>query len=129
MRVLSSALLAATLFLAASPAYARDVYRCEGGDGVMYTDRPCGHGSVALSLPPEAVSSRTSYVNSRVVTDTGALGLAASPRAVYETMGRPANMNVRLEGITPTERWFYRTPDGLLVVVFQHGRVTRITRE
>jgi hypothetical protein len=47
-----------------------------------------------------------------------------SPRAVYQALGRPVDMSVRIEGIMPVERWWYRTPDGMLTVTFRHGRVT-----
>lgn len=35
------------------PAAAGDIYRCTGGDTVLYTDRPCSDGSTPIVSQPE----------------------------------------------------------------------------
>lgn len=106
------------------PAHA-DVYRCDDHGRVTYADRPCSTGqAVPVVLPPEPVGVS---IASRARGEGAAPILTGmSPRSVYELMGRPTRMVVRLEGIAPAEHWLYRTGDGTLAVTFRYGRVAQV---
>jgi hypothetical protein len=112
-----------------------DVYRCVEAGQVEYTDRPCATATlVAMDGSPRALGV-ASVRGASVQTVSDATGEVAnvaplagtSPRFVFETLGRPRAMDVRLEGITPTERWRYGNGDAALTVTFQHGRVVAVT--
>ena len=49
-----------------------------------------------------------------------------SPRAVFETLGRPVETIATLQGRTLVEYWLYRGASGVSRVAFQEGRVTRV---
>jgi hypothetical protein len=111
--------------LAASSAQAADVYRCVAGGGIEYTDRPCAGGErvtidaaragiVLVGAPVEPAGAATPVVP------------GMQPKHVYALLGRPRDMNVRIEGIAPLERWWYRTPEGALTVTFRYGRVASV---
>jgi len=125
MRHAIAVLLAA--FTAAGTAIAGDVYRCVDRGRVEYSDRPCGD-AVVLDTAPQGISLSSSYALVSGV-ESGLLAPIArgmSPREVYAAMGRPRDMEVRIEGIAPAERWYYRIANRTATVKFQYGQVTDI---
>ena len=123
--------IAAVAITLSTAAGAGGVYRCTENGRVSYADQPCGHDAVAMPAAPRAVSSVGADDRSYVIDPTAtALVLVApgmSPKLVYQAMGRPKAMEVRLEGIAPVERWYYAGDGGTLAVTFRHGRVSQVT--
>jgi hypothetical protein len=130
---LAAAAVAALVHIAPPAADAGGVYRCNADGRIEYTDRPCGDANAVTIDPGRAgiVLAQMHAVDANASEPSTAAPVVPgmSPKAVYATMGRPRDMNVRLEGITPTERWWYRTPDGMLTVTFKHGRVATVATQ
>lgn len=125
----------------ASAVQAGDVYRCIDGGQVEYTDRPCGDAVplmidanragivLARAQPPGIVLAQARIGENAVPASATPVMAGMTPKLVYETMGRPREMNVRIEGITPVERWSYRTAEGSVTVTFRHGRVASVATQ
>ena len=124
----SIARLAALLItsFAAATAQAGDVYRCVAGHGIEYTDRPCAGGERVTVDGARAgiVLVGTALADPAPAATPVVPGM--QPKDVYALLGRPRDMNVRIEGIAPLERWWYRTPEGVLTVTFRYGRVASV---
>lgn len=114
----------AALVLAAG-ASASDVYRCQRPNEVVYTDHPCAAGVIIDTSPTQL--KQASYAASMHLRGAMADIVGLSPRNIYDRLGRPREMNVTIDGIAPIERWFYRTPNGMMAVTFRHGRVSDVT--
>ena len=118
----------------ASAGHAADVYRCVSGDGVEYRDQPCAEHARATLVAAAPAGAHLVFVQGQPLGNVapaadGPVTAGMAPRAVYQALGRPTEMNVRIEGILPIERWWYRTPEGTLTVTFRHGRVvSAVTR-
>jgi hypothetical protein len=76
-------LLAALIALAALPAAAQDVQRCEAADGkVSYANGPCPPGSTAMrTLPPAGAPSAADQKAAQQRLQQDARGVAALDRA------------------------------------------------
>jgi hypothetical protein len=124
-------LIAAVAITLSTAAGAGGVYRCTENGRVSYADQPCGHDAVAMPAPPHAISiagsDDRSYVGDPTATALTPVAPGMSPKLVYQAMGRPRSMDVRIEGIAPVERWYYASDGATLAVTFRHGRVSQVT--
>ena len=118
-------LLAAACLLPAVALAGKDIYRCDVGGRISYTDHGCtGQGEAAVVVAMLPASTGTATVqNDR--PDALPVVPGMSPRAVFETLGRPVETIATLQGRTLVEYWLYRrTTSGVGRVAFQDGRVT-----
>ena len=123
-RVSVSLLVAACLLLPGAVLAGKDIYRCDVGGRITYTDHGCanqGEATVVAMLPASA--SMPDFARDR--TDSRPIAPGMSPRAVFEALGRPVETIATLQGRTLVEYWLYRGTSGISRVAFQEGRVTQ----
>jgi hypothetical protein len=124
-------LIAAVVITLSTAAGAGGVYRCTENGRVSYADQPCGQDAVAMPAPPHTISivaaDDRSYGVDPTTTAAAPVAPGMSPKLVYQAMGRPKSMDVRIEGIAPVERWYYASDGATLAVTFRHGRVSQVT--
>jgi len=124
-RLIVGLLVAACLLLPGAARAGKDIYRCDVGGRITYTDHGCadqGESTVVAMLPASA--STPDFARDR--TDSLPIAPGMSPRAVFETLGRPVETIATLQGRTLVEYWLYRRASGVSRVAFQEGRVTRV---
>jgi hypothetical protein len=135
MRALSSnvmlALVAACLLPGAALA-GKNIYRCDVGGRISYSDQGCTGESeaVVVAMLPASTDTPNVHTPTSSVQGDRTNGLpivpGMSPRAVLETLGRPVETIATLQGRMLIEYWLYRGTSGIGRVAFQDGRVTRV---
>lgn len=117
-------LLSAACLLPAVALAGKDIYRCDVGGRITYTDHGCagqGEAAVVVAMLPASTGTSTAVQSDR--PDALPVVPGMSPRAVFETLGRPVETIATLRGRTLVEYWLYRRTSGVGRVAFQDGRV------
>ena len=118
-------LFTAACLLPAVALAGKDIYRCDVGGRITYTDHGCtgqGEAAVVVAMLPASAGTSTAFQSERL--DALPVVPGMSPRAVFETLGRPVETIATLQGRTLIEYWLYRRTSGVGRVAFQDGRVT-----
>lgn len=118
--------IAALLFSSIAPA---EVFRCEDGSRVVYSDRPCAGKGTPLKIAAEAtVSASATTVEARAGDEANRIVSGMTSLQVLRIEGMPVERTRKKNSQGIRETWTYCRDDVYVDVELQDGIVVEVSR-